>query len=167
MRQAAERAAVVEIAAKDAAENGDASEEVTVASANKVSAEEADKHNKDTRSDLAVEARKEKVVLVEPEDEIENDSIIDETKKRDGEFCATISVIPVRHLNAKDVDLQRAIKDKIEAKSVKVENVFIQRSKQGTFTRCDVVIEPMEGKVLEDIDFEFENCRAFPFYGCS
>ena len=101
------------------------------------------------------------------EDEIENISI-SESKKvqaRPNEICATLSVIPIRHLNANDDHLGKSIAAKVEAKKVKVRDVFINRSPQGAFIRCDILIEPLNGKLLEEIDFEFENCHVVPFYG--
>ena len=108
-----------------------------------------------------------KVIITEPEDEIENISI-SESKKvqaRPNEICATLSVIPIRHLNANDDHLGKSIAAKVEAKKVKVRDVFINRSPQGAFIRCDILIEPLNGKLLEEIDFEFENCHVVPFYG--
>ena len=74
-------------------------------------------------------------------------------------------MIPIRNLNASNEYLGKSIAEKVEAKNVKVRDVLIQRSTQGTFTRCDVMIEPMSGEILETIDFEFENCHVVPFYG--
>jgi hypothetical protein len=107
-------------------------------------------------------------IIREPEDEIEKISLTNETKKvqaKPNDICGTISVIPIRHLNASDDYLIKSIGGKIESKKVKVRDIVIQRSTQGTFTRCDVVIEPFNGKDLEEIDFEFENCHVVPFYG--
>ena len=108
-----------------------------------------------------------KVLITEPEDEIEN-ILISESKKvqaRPNEICATLSVIPIRHLNANDDHLGKSIAAKVEAKKVTVRDVFINRSPQGAFIRCDILIEPLNGKLLEEIDFEFENCHVVPFYG--
>ena len=107
-------------------------------------------------------------IIREPEDEIEKISLANETKKvqaRPKDICGTLSVIPIRHLNASNEYLIKSIAGKIESKKVKVKDILIQRSAQGTFTRCDVVIEPYSGKYLEEIDFEFENCHVVPFYG--
>ena len=107
-------------------------------------------------------------IIREPEDEIEKVSLTNEIKKvqaRPKDICGTISVIPIRHLNASDDYLIKSIGDKIVSKKVKVRDIMIQRSAQGTFTRCDVVIEPFSGKDLEEIEFEFENCHVVPFYG--
>ena len=108
-----------------------------------------------------------KAVLLEPEDEIENISMSEARKSqaRPSDVCVTISVIPIRHLNARNDYLEKSIADKIIAKKVKVRDILIHRSAQGAFTRCDVAIEPLSGKDLEQIDFEFENCYAVPFYG--
>ena len=61
--------------------------------------------------------------------------------------------------------LRKGIREKIEAKKIKVEDIYIQRTSQGTFIRCDVMIEPLRGEILKTIDFEFENCVVVPFYG--
>ena len=110
---------------------------------------------------------KSNVVIVEPEDEILND-IENQKKKvepRPGEICGILSVIPVRNINANDDYLRKGIIEKVEAKKVKIEEIFIQRTSQGTFIRCDVMIEPLRGEILKTIDFEFENCSVVPFYG--
>ena len=99
-----------------------------------------------------------KAVLVEPSDEIVNEEI-------SNEICATISVIPIRNINATNEYLEKAIIAKLEAKNVKVKDTSIQKSIQGTFIKCDVLIEPLSGKILEETNFEFENCRVVPFYG--
>ena len=115
---------------------------------------------------VAEEAGKGNAVLVEPIDEINIEEISSEILPRK-DYCAILSIIPMRHLNSKDEDLKRAIRNKIEAKDVKVKNLIIQRSVQGTFTRCDAIIEPTKGTVIEEISFEFGNCRVEPFYGFS
>ena len=107
-------------------------------------------------------------IIREPEDEIENISLGNESKKvkvMPNDICGTLSVIPIRHLNASNEYLIKSIAGKIETKKVKVCDVMVQRSAQGAFTRCNVVIEPCSGKDLEKIDFEFENCHVVPFYG--
>ena len=107
------------------------------------------------------------VILVEPEDAVLND-IENRNKKaepRPGEVCGILSVIPFRNLNSNDDYLRKGIREKIEAKKIKVEDIYIQRTSQGTFIRCDVMIEPLRGEILKTIDFEFENCVVVPFYG--
>ena len=74
-------------------------------------------------------------------------------------------MIPIRNVNPSDEAIKDSIKKKMEAKNVNVYDVLIQRSNQGTFIRSEVTIEPIDGKVLEKIDFEFLNCWVVPFYG--
>ena len=52
----------------------------------------------------------------------------------------------MRKLNVSDADIERVIKCKLGAKNVNVQDLFIQRSRHGTFIRCDVAIEPVKGK---------------------
>jgi hypothetical protein len=52
----------------------------------------------------------------------------------------------------------------LEAKKVKVFGILIHRSRQGTFIRSDVQIEPFDGKALVQTEFEFLNCKVLPFY---
>ena len=80
-------------------------------------------------------------------------------------MCSTVSIFPIRNINANSDYLQKAIIAKLEEKNVKVKDSYIQRTPQGTFIKCDVLIEPHNGKTLEDTNFEFENCRVLPFYG--
>ena len=102
--------------------------------------------------------------FVEPRDEIENEIIRSENQQT-GELCSTISVIPIRHVNPTDDDIRQSIRKKLQAKKVKVLDIFIQRSNQGTFMWSDVNIEALDGGALEKIDFEFAKCRVLPFYG--
>ena len=80
-------------------------------------------------------------------------------------MCETITVIPIRNIITNNDYLQDAIVKKLEAKNVKVRDSAVQRSSDGTFFKCDVLIEPVIGKTLVNTNFEFENCRVLPFYG--
>ena len=102
--------------------------------------------------------------FVEPRDEIENE-IIHTEEKQVSEICSTISVFPIRHVNPSDDIIKESIRKKLEAKEVKVIDIYIHRSNKGTFMWSDVFIEAFDGKNLEAIDFEFSNCRVLPFYG--
>ena len=104
-----------------------------------------------------------KATIVEPCDEIEKVSM--EEKCRVDEICSNVSIIPIRNVNPNDEVVQTSIRSKLEAKKVKVIDIRIFRSSQGTFTRGDVKIEPAAGKRLENTDFEFANCRVIPYYG--
>ena len=55
------------------------------------------------------------------------------------------SIIPIRNVHPNDEVVQTSIRSKLEAKKVKVIDIRIFRSSQGTFTRGDVKIEPAAG----------------------
>ena len=158
-RRAAACDAAVETVAAEEAEKEESEKDLNVKAAEK---------QQTTSENEVLQDNKNRAVIVEPNDEIENISIRSEPKSaqaRPNDICGTISVIPIRHLNATNEHLSKSIAAKIEAKKVKVCDIFIQRSAQGVFTRCDVQIEAVNGNLLENIDFEFENCQVVPFYG--
>ena len=47
----------------------------------------------------------------------------------------------------------------------KVLEVYIQRSANGLFSRCDACIDEVEGKWIEETDFHVQNCRVIPLFG--
>ena len=106
-----------------------------------------------------------KAVFVQPQDEIENISTGKSDPKESVEFCSNISVIPIRHVNPGDDAIKNTITMKMEEQKVKVHDIIIYRSNLGTFERSDVKIEPIAGKLLDNIDFGFSNCRVLPFFG--
>ena len=53
--------------------------------------------------------------MVEPIDEIENDTISPGTE---GQLCQAISIIPVRKLDLSDKDIERILKQKLLAKKI-------------------------------------------------
>ena len=167
-RRRQKRAEVRETAAREAAAKA-SDPKIVESSSEKVSKEAKDEATKANTEKSAEEAKVQdncsKAVLFEPLDEIENEIGTETRKPMPNEMCATISVIPIRNINAENDYLQKAIVDKLEAKNVIIKESFIQRSHQGTFVRCDVLIEPLVGKTLEETNFEFENCRVLPFYG--
>ena len=59
----------------------------------------------------------------------------------------------------------KVVKQKLEAKGVKVLEVFIQRSDNGIFSRCDARIEPVKGKLIDEKNFEYTNFRVIPMFG--
>ena len=59
-----------------------------------------------------------------------------------------ISVIPMKYFQMTDEVLNRAIKDKLQAKGLVVYKIDIHRSSRGAFVRGDVIIDP----VGSDID---------------
>ena len=76
-----------------------------------------------------------------------------------------LSVIPIWHVNPSNQVIEETIMKRLETKKVKVCDIFIRRSNQGTFIWSDVRIEAFNGKELEATDFELANCRVLPFYG--
>lgn len=113
----------------------------------------------------AVEARElEAAEAVEPKDEIENENISGEKPE---EFSHSVSVIPVRKVNASDDTIGKVVKEKLALNGINVLEVYIQRSLTGIFSRCDARIEPVKGKVIDATNFEFENCRVIPIFGSS
>ena len=138
-RRAAARAAAV-------------AEEATAAGNNNlVSEEEAEVNNENVENFKdAVEATDlEAAQASEPKDEIVNEKISDEKS----EFSSTLSIIPVRSVAADDKKIKEVVKDKLALKGVKVLEIYIQRSTNGTFSRCDARIEAVEGKLIEETDF--------------
>ena len=78
-----------------------------------------------------------------------------------------VSIIPIRVVSASNDAIEKTIKDKLGDKEVKVVDIFIQRSANGVFTRCDVKIEPTVGEQIDATNFKFNNCRVIPLYGNS
>ena len=122
--------------------------------------------DKSERNDFkdAVEATElEAVQAIEPEDEIARDTMSD---IRLEELASSVSIIPVRSVTGSDEALGKVISEKLVGKGLKIWQVYVQRSMNGVFTRCDVQIQPMKGKVIEETDFQFQNCKVIPIYGC-
>ena len=59
------------------------------------------------------------------------------------------------------------MKEKLAVKGVKVSELYIERSMNRVFSRCDARIEPVKGKQIDAKNFEFENCRVIPMFGGS
>ena len=159
VRQAAARAAA-------AVGPGDSvvadSEKEATAKAGKAS-EDSTKHLKTNEKVTAAEdAAPTTVKLVDPVDEIENDTISSETEE---ELCQAISIIPVKKLDLSDEEIEKILRQKLLAKKLKVLDCGVHRSSNGIFIRCDVAIEPVKKKFFEAINFEFGHCQAVPIYG--
>ena len=150
-RRAAARAAAV-------AEEASATSNVSLVSGEEAAINSAEVENfKDAVEATDLEAAQ----ASEPKDEIVNEKISDEKS----ELSSTISIIPARRVEADDKQTEEVIKDKLAVKGVKVLEVFIQRSANGTFSRCDARIEAVQGKFIEETDFQFKNCRVIPLFG--
>ena len=97
-----------------------------------------------------------------PKDEIIDEKILDEKSEQ---IASSVSIIPVRRVNAEDATIEKVVRQKLLVKGVKVLELFIQRSANGIFSRCDACVEPVKGKKIDETDFEFENCRVIPLFG--
>ena len=112
----------------------------------------------------AVEATElEAVQTIEPEDEIVRDTMSD---VRPEELASSVSIIPVRSVTGSDDAIGKVITEKLAGKGLKTLQVYVQRSMNGVFIRCDVRIQPILGKFIEETDFQFQNCKVIPIYGC-
>ena len=100
----------------------------------------------------------------EPKDEIVNEKLSDEKSEQ---IAHSVSIIPVRRVNAEDATIEKVVRQKLVAKGVNVLELYIQRSVNGIFNRCDARVEPVKGKQIDETNFEFENCRVIPLFGGS
>ena len=141
-------------------------------------AEKASENEASTKQDPTAEANSNvndaakastvQAVFREPSDEIENANISQETKAHkfeENELASILSVIPLKHFDLKDDVINKAIKDKIEAKDFEVKQIDIHRSIRGTFVRSDVLIKPAPVEIIKKMNFQFENCQVIPCYG--
>ena len=83
----------------------------------------------------------------EPVDEIANEKIIDAKSEQ---LCSAVSIIPARRVNANDEAIGKVIKEKLDEKGVQIQEVYIHRSENGIFTRCDACIGPVPGRLIEE-----------------
>ena len=112
----------------------------------------------------AVEAKKlEAAQLFEPTDEIENETISSDEEPE--KLCTSVSIIPIRKVSGSDDVIEKVIKEKLSEKGVTIMETGIHRSDNGTFIRFDARIEPISGKMLEETNFGFLNCRVIPILG--
>ena len=103
-----------------------------------------------------VDDETEKVLLVEPKDEI----------SLEVEMCEKVFVIPRHKIDNHNIGIEYDVKRKLEAKSLKVIKVKIERNGdpiRGEFTRCEVLIEPADTKFIEKENFEIKNCCVLPY----
>ena len=158
VRRAAARAAAA-VGPVDSAVADSAKEATAIAAK---ASEDATKDLKAIEKVTAAEEAPTTVKIVEPIDEIENDTISSETKE---ELCQAISIIPLKKLDLSDEDIERILKQKLLAKNIQVLDCGVHRSSTGIFIRCDVAIEPVQRVAFEAINFEFGHCQAVPIYG--
>ena len=83
------------------------------------------------------------------------------------QISRTVSIIPVRSIYANDETIENVVKQKRAAKDVNVLELYIERSENGTFARCDARLEPVKGKQIDETNFEFKNRRVIPMFGGS
>ena len=111
----------------------------------------------------AAEAKDLKAAKVsEPIDEITNEFISGETPEK---FCESVSIIPIRKVSGSDDAIEKVIKDKFSEKAIKIHEVCLHRSIEGTFIRFDARIDPTSGRYLRETDFGFLNCEVIPIFG--
>ena len=76
-----------------------------------------------------------------------------------------ISVIPQKYIEMTDEMLKEIIRNKIEAKNLKVKQVNIHRTVGGAFIRSDVSIEPVAETMIKKLEFPFDNCQMITCFG--
>ena len=107
-------------------------------------------------SDKLDEEKEEKVLLVEPNDEINLEA---------GQVCEKVFVFPKLVIDNHNIGIEYDVTEKLEAKGVKVRKVQVDRSGdpiRGEYIRSEVLIEPMDMKKIENKTFEIENCWVLP-----
>ena len=171
-RRAAERAAAVVHAVPVDVGTSDVADPVEeFAPTDKIAAEALDLPTTKTheKAETVEKTAFANVRIVQPSDEIENETISSATSSGTGtprqEEVCQVSIIPVRKIDISDEEIAKILMKKLCAKDVKVRDLFIQRSRNGIFVRCDVFIEPMQGDVLENTNFGFGHCKVVPIYG--
>ena len=95
----------------------------------------------------------EKVILVEPKDEISL------------EACEKLFVIAKSKIDNHNIGIQYDVTEKLEAKELKVKKLTVERKGDqifGEFIRCEVFIEPTDVKQIEKTDFGIKNCWVLP-----
>ena len=119
-----------------------------------------------TDDNAAVEARERKTSVIQEVSNrnVELETITDANNSMKEEVCTAVSIIPVRGIDANDEAIEKVVKEKLGAKSVIIVDMFLHRSLNGVFTRCDVKIDPLEGHFIEKCNFEFRNCRVIPMF---
>ena len=102
------------------------------------------------------EEKEEKVLLVEPNDEINLEI---------GQVCEKVFVFPKVVIDNHNIGIEYDVSAKLEAKGVKVRKVQVDRLGdpiRGEYIRSEVLIEPMAMKKIEHKRFEIENCWVLP-----
>ena len=96
-------------------------------------------------------------MLFKPEDEI----VPDESK-----VCEKICIFPKQEIFNNNIGIEYDVIDKLEAKCLTVKKVKVERIRnpvKGDYVRTEVWIEPADAKMVENEDFEIENCWVLPF----
>ena len=102
------------------------------------------------------EEKEEKVLLVEPNDEINLEI---------GQVCEKVFVFPKVVIDNHNIGIEYDITEKLEVKGVKVRKVKVDRLGdpiRGEYIRSEVLIEPMGMEKIENKRFEIENCWVLP-----
>ena len=98
----------------------------------------------------------EKVLLVEPKDEIQ----LEEKK-----VCEKLLIIPEKVIDNHNIGIEYDVTDKLKAKGIKVNKVRVERIGSpvfGEYVRSEVFIEPVDAKIIDGENFEIESCWVLP-----
>jgi hypothetical protein len=101
-------------------------------------------------------AMEEKVILVEPTDEIEL-----EVER----ICEKLLIIPKEVIDNHNIGIEYDVKDKLEARGIKVKKVKVERlgnPVRGEYVRSEVWIEPTDAKLIEKENFGIEKSWVLP-----
>ena len=92
-----------------------------------------------------------KVILDEPTDEIEL-----EVER----ICEKLLIIPKEVIDNHNIGIEYDVKDKLEARGMKVKKVKVERlgnPVHGEYVKSEVWIEPTDAKLIEKENFGIEN----------
>ena len=110
-----------------------------------------------TKENANEEKTVEKVLLVEPADEINNEK---------DNLCEKIFVFPKKVIDTHNIGSEYDVTSKLEAKGLKVKKVKVERLGnpiRGEYTRSEAFIEPVNIKKIENENLEIENCWVLPY----
>ena len=100
----------------------------------------------------------EEIILVEPKDEVVPEVCV--------QVCEKIFIFPKQEVLNHNIGIEYDVTDKLEAKGLKVKKVKVERignPVKGEYVRTEVWIEPADAKMIENEDYEIENCWVLPF----
>ena len=98
----------------------------------------------------------EKVLLVEPKDEIVPEEI---------KVCEKLYIFPHKEILNHNIGIEYDLIDKLQAKGLTVKKVKVEKlgnPVKGEYVRSEVRIEPADAKLVEKENYEIENCWVLP-----